>query len=392
MVRLRVGPQGGAITLRSTPGVSCALAVSGPGAWVRHRLFQPLSGIAGAAWLFVGGPALAASTAPPVDLEWVAPRQCPGHGAVIREVSRILGDQAPPTPRRIAARAEVWRGEDTRWHAALTSAGTGSATRSLDAESCEAVANAAALILALMVDPSRATTANATPPAASASAPSAAPEAAPAPPSAPVPRDEGSPVVPPDVGPHAGPTPGERDVESEGRRPRWAIGVLGGVSVGALPAAQPGAEVAIAWLTERLRLEIAGRSDWSHQRVALASRTDEGADFRLLSGLARGCYSLSSSRLALGACAVFELNWLRASGFGATPSVNGDALIPAIGASAIATYGIGDRIAVRVLLEGVAPFSRPTFVIVRGPLESTAVDQPGAVWGQAMLGAELHFF
>src|SRR5260370_78039 len=195
MVRLRVGPQGGAITLRSTPGVSCALAVSGPGAWVRHRLFQPLSGIAGAAWLFVGGAALAASTAPPVDLELVAP----------------------------------------------------------------------------------------------------------------------------DVGPHAGPTPGERDVESEGRRPRWAIGVLGGVSVGALPAAQPGAEVAIAWLTERLRLEIAGRSDWSHQRVALASRTDEGADFRLLSGLARGCYSLSSSRFALGACAVFELNWLRASGFGATP-------------------------------------------------------------------------
>jgi hypothetical protein len=355
--------------------------------------------VAGAAWLFVGGLALAASTAPPVDLEWVAPRQCPGHGAVIREVSRILGDQAP-TPRRIAARAEVWRGEDTRWHAALTSTGTGSATRSLDAESCEAVANAAALILALMVDPSRATTASATPPAASASAPSASPEAAPAPPSptavtanpgeAPTSRpalsDAGAPV------PLEGPARRERDVESHGTRARWAIGVLGGVSVGALPTAQLGAEVAIAWLTERLRLEIAGRSDWSRQRVPLASRTDEGADYRLLSGLARGCYSLSSSRLALGACAVFELNWLRASGFGGAPSVDGDALIPAIGAAAIATYGIGDRIAVRVLLEGVAPLWRPTFVIVRGPLESTAVDQPGAVWGQAILGAELHFF
>jgi hypothetical protein len=149
--------------------------------------------------------------------------------------------------------------------------------------------------------------------------------------------------------------------------------------------------VAIAWLTERFRLEVAGRSDWSSQRVPLASRTNEGADFNLLSGLARGCYSLLPSRLSLRGCAVFELDWLRASGFGANPSVNGDALIPALGAAALTTYSIGDRIALRVLLEGIAPLSRRPFVI-EGAGASAVVDKPAEVWGQAMLGAELHFF
>jgi hypothetical protein len=149
--------------------------------------------------------------------------------------------------------------------------------------------------------------------------------------------------------------------------------------------------VAIAWVRDQFRLEVAGRSDWSRQRVSLVSRADEGADFLLLSGLARGCYSLPSSRLSVGGCAVFELDWLRGSGFGEDTRVNGNAVIPAIGAAALVTYGVGDRIAFRVLLEGVAPLSRPPFVIV-GPSASAVVDQPASVWGRAMLGAELHIF
>jgi hypothetical protein len=187
------------------------------------------------------------------------------------------------------------------------------------------------------------------------------------------------------------PPSADRSIGSHPATRHWTVGVSGGGSVGALPSAQPDVELAIAWTKERFRLEVAGRSDWSHQHVPLASRTGEGADFRLLSGLARGCYSLVSSRLSLGGCAAFEVDWLRASGFGALTTVTGDTAIPALGASALATYAIGDRIGIRFLLEGVAPLSRPSFVIV-APGAVALVDQPAPIWGRAMLGAEFLFF
>jgi hypothetical protein len=390
--------------------------------------------VACAAWLLAGELALAASTAPPVDLVWVAPRQCPDHDTVIRDISNILGN---PSPERVgkpfSVRAEVWRGEDTRWHVTLTSQGTRAEPRSLAADSCEAVADAAALIVALLVDPSRARAQGAAPPPANTVGPPTSPADAvsppasgipamrattppsadmTAPPSADVPSRSttassadvpsgaqapavaaglASPGASADAGPLAVPVPADRSIGTQPATRHWTVGVSGGGSVGALPSAQPDAELAIGWTNERFRLEVAGRSDLSHQHVPLASRTDEGADFRLLSGLARGCYSLVSSRLSLGGCAAFEVDWLRASGFGAVTTVSGDAAIPALGASALATYAMGDRIGIRVLLEGVAPLSRPSFVIV-APGAVAVVDRPGAIWGRAMLGAEVHFF
>ena len=382
--------------------------------------------VACAAWLLAGELALAASTAPPVDLVWVAPRQCPDHDAVIRDISTILGNpSAGRVGKPFSVRAEVWRGEDTRWHVTLASQGTRADPRSLAADSCEAVADAAVLIVALLVDPSRAQAQGAAPPTANTVAPPTRPADAvsppasgtPAvrattPPSADVPSPAttlsspnlpsgaqapvvaaglASPGASGDGGPLAVPAPADRSIGSQPATGHWTVGVSGGGSVGALPSAQPDAELTIGWTNERFRLEVAGRSDLSHQHVPLASRTDEGADFRLLSGLARGCYSLVSSRLSLGGCAAFEVDWLRASGFGAVTTVSGDAAIPALGASALATYAMGDRIGIRVLLEGVAPLSRPSFVIV-APGAVAVVDRPGAIWARAMLGAEVHFF
>jgi hypothetical protein len=54
---------------------------------------------------------------------------------------------------------------------------------------------------------------------------------------------------------------------------------------------------------------------------------------------------------------------------------------------------VDGRIALRLVLEGVAPLGRPPFVIVGpGQGDSAVVERPGAVWGRASLGAELRFF
>jgi hypothetical protein len=373
-----------------------------------------LSSISGGLWLFVCGVALAASNEAPLDLEWVAPPQCPNRSAVLREVSRIVGDQ--PRGPRTAARTKVWRGEHARWNAAISANGDPSATRNLEADSCQAIANAAALILALLLNAPRqseaeapsvaAENARSSSPAEGAGATISASGAHPiaAGPAELMPPRPAAGGVPPSTGPHAasastgvevGPrlqsVTRESGFEPRGTTTHWAVAVLGGLSVGSLPAAQPQAELSIAWLREPLRIDAAVRSDWSSQHVVLPSRANEGADFKLRSSLARGCHSLVNARLSLGACAVFELDWLSASGFGANRSIGGDALIPALGAAATATYDMGDRIALRLLLDASAPLSRPKFLMV-GVAASAVVDRPAAAWGRALLGAEARFF
>ncbi len=99
------------------------------------------------AWAVLAGP-----PEPGLSVQWDAPAGCPD-GAVVRaRVVRLVGEEAA-RKARLTARAAV-RAEGGRWALELELAGeTGAGKRSLSAGRCEELAGAAALVIAIAVDP-----------------------------------------------------------------------------------------------------------------------------------------------------------------------------------------------------------------------------------------------
>ena len=99
------------------------------------------------AWAVLAGP-----PEPGLSVQWDAPAGCPDGAAVRARVVRLVGEEAA-RKARLTARAAV-RAEGGRWALELELAGeTGAGRRSLSAGRCEELAGAAALVIAIAVDP-----------------------------------------------------------------------------------------------------------------------------------------------------------------------------------------------------------------------------------------------
>jgi len=97
--------------------------------------------------------ALATSPAPAVDLTWDAPAGCPPQAELERQISTLLAGHAPADDRpRVAFRVER-RGPQWLLHGEIHSA-QASGRRDLGAATCAELVEAAALIVAIAVDPS----------------------------------------------------------------------------------------------------------------------------------------------------------------------------------------------------------------------------------------------
>ena len=281
----------------------------------------------------------------PLDLEWVAPPGCPARDVVLDDVARILGPEKAEAPiARVAARAVLFRGEDARWHVVITVSGESAGERTLEASSCEEVTNAAAIVLALRVDPTSFAMPLPFPPAAIASA---LPADAPARPPSDVPPQPATPPAPAPNSPS-----------------RYGIllgtAVAGGV--GRLPSADLGIEVTATLKRGRLRLEpLLGTSLVQHADVA--GSTVEGAALRLARGGLRGCYAAIDVRLTLSGCITGEVDWFWADGYGATTPENANAGEVAFGAGALATWRLTRSIMLRAQLEGLVAVAQPSFII-----------------------------
>jgi hypothetical protein len=324
----------------------------------------------------------------PLDLEWVAPSGCPTRDAVLDDVARILGPKKTEAPiARVSARAVLFRGEDAQWHVVITVSG---GERTLEASSCEEVTNAAALVLALRVDPNSFApeVQPPSPPAATASAPPVAPPSAapPVPPPLPTPAPAEQPA------PLAS---AERDAPSAPDSPSRdgiLVGTAVGGGVGALPSADLGIEVTATLKRGRLRLEpLIGTSLVQHAYVA--GPTSEGAALRLARGGLRGCYAAIDLRLTLSGCVTGEVDWFWADGYGATTPENASAGEVAFGAGALATWRLTRSVVLRAQLEGLVAVSPPSFVVddSAGNVASQ-VYRPAAGMVRAALGAEMPFF
>jgi hypothetical protein len=297
-----------------------------------------------------------------VDLEWNAPAECPSKEAVLEDAARVLSEP-PEAASHVLVHADVTRDERGQWHATLgVDSDDAHSDRVLDAETCQALAKATALILAIAVegrDEARSVP-------ASAARPSSAPRS-------------------------------RVSVPFESRSQVVVLG-SGVVDWGLLPAAAPGAELGLGWADSTLQWRVrafATASVFGDQTAALASAGNEGGRFAAFATSAHGCASLVRSALDVGLCLGIEFDVMRASGFG--PPATGftsrprTESWPSALASAIASYSLSRHVAIMVRTQGVLPIDPPTFGIVEASGHGDPLHSPAA-GVRVTLGVETRFF
>jgi hypothetical protein len=237
-----------------------------------------------------------APIAPELALTWQAPAGCPSTSDVQTQFARLLGGAArPPSGKHITATIVVRTSASDRWSLDLATILDGAAGhRTLDGDSCGSVASAAALILALMIDPAAAERAVAEP-----APPTPSPEPAKPPVAA-------APTIEAKAAPRAAaPGPG-------------FVRLFGGGVVALLPTPTLAAGLAAGARRGRLSAELSALvTEQGH--AAATTPAGAGGDLRLVVGGARACGVLGGRALVWQACLGGELE--RLSGAGAGPSV-----------------------------------------------------------------------
>jgi hypothetical protein len=318
------------------------------------------------------GLALALAPAPAAGerlaLRWTAPAGCPSATEVQAEVARLLGDRTGRTGRDLAVTAEVAEARPGEWSVRLAE---GAHERVVRGASCPAVAAAAAVILALMIDPTaEVEPAPALPPASWPVAPASAPAPPPHPPAAPSP-----PVILPAPAPPATAWPRS-----------WSAGAWASVDAGSLPGAAAGFGVGGALGLGRQQLTAAFEA-WPSDAGSTAEKTAAGGRFDLLVGVLGTCRTLLTGRLELAPCVAVELGRLHARGYGVAAPGEGSSVWVAGRGGVRAGWRLTTRLNVVLRADAVVPFERPSFVLVNvGP-----VHRPAAVAGRAGLGLEARF-
>jgi hypothetical protein len=300
---------------------------------------------AGALGLVLAGAAHAASDAG-FELDWQAPDGCPSARAVQADIDRLLGEPADVRlhgKRRLRVRAEVEHGQ--LWQVTLdTTSPESSGHRIIGASSCQGLANATALIVALMIDPG----------AVAVHDPKAASEAARA--------DAPSPPASPPAPVHSTAT----------RQARILVGAGASGNLGLLPAPGLGVLAQIGLAPEHWRFEL--RAAYGLRTVKsdpLADPAGAHGEFQdLFLGSLSGCRTASPASLEYGACAGVEAGVIH--GRGVRASTTDDKYEPwlGVGLGGYVAFRAGRVLAFPVHLDAVVPLWRPTYVFtnVQAPI------------------------
>jgi hypothetical protein len=219
--------------------------------------------------------------------------------------------------------------------------------RHLEARTCDALADAAALVVALAVDPRAAT--------APSSAQDAVPE--PHPRDAPRPAPQGEPVPPRDT-PTATPAP-------KPRRPApplevWT-GAAAGVGAFALPSVTATVELRAELARGRLRAGVT-TSLWT---PAEGSTTDPryGGRFLLWNATPHACFAPGRGRVDVPLCLAPAFGLVHGQGRGELVARQATAPWVALGAGGAVRIRVHSRLALRVGLGAAAVLLRPSFVV-----------------------------
>ncbi|MEM7159923.1 MAG: hypothetical protein AAF799_44195 [Myxococcota bacterium] len=274
----------------------------------------------------------------PVDLAWTAPAGCPVHDEVVTMVQRFVS--AAPRPEGWRARAEA-RVEQVQGQWVLTLRmrfPEGEVWRSIDGESCAVVAEGAALIVSVLLDPQ----------AVLAEIEASGP-----------PRE---PVVEPV---EEAPAPSEPDVEPVPSpvepRVRGTVGFAGLAAFGVLP--RIGFAPSLSGSVERGALRAELRTTFDIPQSAFVADTSGGARISFLGVAALGCVRPEWNAISLPLCAGPELGWLRARGEGLQQPFTVHRLLVDLQASAAFAYAVRPRLRLRLQIDGLVPLTPHAFVV-----------------------------
>jgi hypothetical protein len=343
------------------------------------------------------GLAIAAGPAEsPSWLSWDAPASCPEASYVRDAVEERLG--RAPSSDEVVVLATVVDDGPRGLHLDLTTTPAGAApdVRRLEAHDCHALADAAALLVALSVDPVAVA-------AISTARAEAQPSVTPDPSATADEPVDGISVPPPALeSPRDASPPGDRTATRDGadasprqtpsRPQRGAVprevllAVAGGPEIGALPGVAGGASAAIGLGWSRLRLELG--AVW----LGLRTHDHELASVRvqLAAGVVRACARVGARRIEVPLCGGVDLGAVRGDvrgGSGARSAI-GPWIAPNVAAG---VHGwVHPRLAVIGRVEVAVPAYGTAFTAVE-PGPEVEVFRTGSVSARLWLGLEAKF-
>jgi len=297
-----------------------------------------------------------------VEVRWEAPAACPNADDVRARVRRLLGAdtlEASPGDRLIAEGTVV--AANGHYRLSLTvrpEKEPAGMTRVFDSDSCESLAGAAAVTLALLAR-GETRTDGASPPPSAGSPPPSPPKADVTPPLAsasPQPVSSALAASPP-------PTPPASDPSQPSTR-RWAPTLqvpLLAADEGNLPSWAYGLGIAAGIRVSRVLVTLGGVL-WLPQSSIDAS--SYGASYARRSGELAGCYAWQKGPFEAGPCLTVTLENVTASGTG--PDVvggTGHTTWLTVGVAARAQWSLGGWAALFVRPSLTLTTSRPTFAI-----------------------------
>jgi hypothetical protein len=303
-----------------------------------------------------------------VIFEWNAPGECPTSEQVLAEVARVIHGRQERVA--VMARVDVQRAPSDRWKGVVSlETEDARGERVFEAESCSAIASAAALIVALAVE------GGALPP----------PEPPPVP-AAPSPAAIAVRTQPIETA--APPRPWQHPSQ-------LIVTATGVMDAGVMPGgAAGGGELALGFSMHApsWRVRALGGAAYFPVRSNALTATDEGGRFSLFTLSLRACASGIRGRLDLGPCVGAEIERMSASGFGPSmrfEAASGSSWWAAGIVGALASWSISPLLAVVVRGEAVFTPTQQRFVVQPG---SVLVHSPSQLAGRATAGIELRFF
>lgn len=217
-----------------------------------------------------------------IELSWSAPEGCPTVVVVEQRVERILGRPLAAEQQALTVNAVVTQASDaTPWSVTLESAsGQRRASRTLQAASCDELASATAVFLAILIEPDGVE---------------------------PQPTSTPAPVAPS----NAAPPPAAAKREPA----RFALGISASVRSAALPSWAVGSTLhgSLSW--QALRSSV-GVSGWLPVDDTIEGSQNQGARLQLSSAYAKLCWQAHTAPLIPALCGGGELSILRGRGFG----------------------------------------------------------------------------
>lgn len=332
-------------------------------------------------WLLMIGPPIQRPSEG-VPLSWDAPLECPDEMALRERVHALVPDLLDrPDAARSRVDVEVRAVPESYAATVVVRNNDGETRREFAAPNCETVTDAAALVLAVALDPvgvsiglreSAASEATPTEPTPTE------PEQSLVEPEPPI-NDE--PVeLPPAIDRTAVPT----IQDEQPRRLEVGVRVLGGGGYGPTNTGYATIGGTLALLGPRWRVELGGL--WAIPRIV---RVDAGVGGRFDSWavIGRGCFAPKIRRLELPSCGGVELGSVRGFGLDELP-VSGQAsfwwIALAVGQGL--WFSPIDRVAIGLELDLAVPLNRGVFAI-----ETTEIQQIAPVTVRGLAGVELRW-